>query len=212
LLNPSLLYYSTPPSQLDCPRTIECTPPLRSPTVALCILSLPHRVRVFLVGCCIYLPLREPSKATTSFIFDFFSPLIRRPVPGDNTPPYVPPWPPLLSIATTSARRGAARVGRSSVSAESKHCNERSTLVLMAVGARGCPAASRSCSGSDRRPRTQSTDPARCPHLCGRSSRTPRRLVVGGLMPRTASSGWKERDLVGDFVRQKSLFFQLRLR
>ena len=40
-----IIFY--PPSQLVCPKTIKCIPPLRSPTVALRNLSLPRRARVF---------------------------------------------------------------------------------------------------------------------------------------------------------------------
>jgi hypothetical protein len=84
-----IIFY--PPLPTRPPQNDQMQPPLRSPTVASRILSLSRRARVFLVGCCIFLTRREPSKATTSFIFDFFSPSIRRPVPGDNTPPHVPP-------------------------------------------------------------------------------------------------------------------------
>ena len=40
-----IIFY--PPSQLVCPKTVKCIPPLRSPTVALRNLSLPRRARVF---------------------------------------------------------------------------------------------------------------------------------------------------------------------
>ena len=62
-------------------------PPLRSPSAEPPRSYTLRRGRVFLVGCCIDLTRREPSKATTSFIFVFLFSFNLTPGSGRQHPP-----------------------------------------------------------------------------------------------------------------------------
>ncbi len=97
LLNRMIYFIFLPPHPALLSPDDRFAPPLRSPPAEPPRPCTLRSARMFLVGCCFCLTRREPSKATTSFILDFFSPSIRCPVQGDNPPPHVLPWPPLHS-------------------------------------------------------------------------------------------------------------------
>ena len=97
-----LFYFFTPPPSLIVPRRLIRAPPaLTNGQTPLPIHTL-SRAHVFGWLLLLFNVVGSHLRPRRVLFLFFYSPSIRRLVQGDNTPPHVPSWPPLLSNAPSN--------------------------------------------------------------------------------------------------------------